>query len=68
MYRIVEWKKLDLDIQKFKSYAIFQNALLKIGWPNQCSVYRICDPKGLKLLTRLRLHHNFQRFVNPLCS
>ena len=31
MYRIVEWKKLDLDIQKFKSYAIFQNALLKIG-------------------------------------
>ena len=30
-YTIVEWNKLDLDIPESKSYAIFQNALLKIG-------------------------------------
>ena len=29
--RIFEWNKLDLEIRKSKSYAIFQNALLKIG-------------------------------------
>ena len=45
-YTIAEWNKLDLDIGESKSYAIFRNALLKIGWPNQYSVYRIhitCD-------------------------
>ena len=29
-YTTVEWNKLNLDIQKSKSYSIFQNALLKI--------------------------------------
>ena len=54
-YTIVEWNKLDLDIRKSKSYAIFRNPLLNIGRPKQCSVYRIRNPVGLKLLTRLRL-------------
>ena len=77
-YTIVEWNKLDFDIRKSKSYAIFRNALLKIGRPNQCSIYRIHNPVGLKLLTRLRLSlrhlneqrfsHNFQSCVNPFCS
>ena len=77
-YTIVEWNKLDFDIRKSKSYAIFRNALLKIGRPNQCSIYRIHNPVGLKLLTRLRLglshlnehrfNHNFQSCINPLCS
>ena len=77
-YTIVVRNKLDLDIRKSKSYAIFRNALLKIGRPNQCSVYRIHNPMGLKLLTRLRLgpsrlnehrfNHNFQSCINPLCS
>ena len=75
---IVEWNKLDLDIRKSKSYAIFWNALLKTGRPNQCSVYRVQNPMGLQLLTGLRLglshlnehrfNHNFQRCINPLCS
>ena len=77
-YTIVEWNKLDLDIRKSKSYAIFRNPLLNIGRPKQCSVYRIRNPVGLKLLTRLRLglshlnehrfNHNFQSYINPLCS
>ena len=37
-YAIAEWNKLDLDIRKSKSYAIFRNALLKIGRLNQYSV------------------------------
>ena len=77
-YTIVDWNKLDLDIRKSKSYAIFQNALLKIGRPDQYSIYRIHNPVRLKLLTRLRLglthlnehrfNHNFQNCTNPLYS
>ena len=62
-YTIVEWNKLDLDIRKCKSYAIFRNALLKIGRPNQCSIYRIHNPVGLKL-NEHRFNHNFQSFIN----
>ena len=54
-YLIVQWNKLDFHIRKSKSYSKFRNALLKIGRPNHCSVYRIRHPMGLKLLTRLRL-------------
>ena len=45
---------------------IFQNALLKIGQTNQCSVYRIHNYMRLKCLTRLRLglsHLNEHRFI-----
>ena len=79
-YKRVEWNKLDfhlIEIRKSKSYAIFWNALLKIGQPNQCSVYIIHNPMGLKLFARLRLdlshlnedrlNHNFQSCINPLC-
>ena len=54
-YTVVEGKKLDLDIRKFKSYTIFRNALLKTSRPNQTSVYRIHNAIELKLLTRLRV-------------
>ena len=77
-HTIVEWNKLDLDIQKSQSYVIFWSGFLKIGWPNQCSIYRMHNPVGLKLFTRLRLgfshlskhrfNHNFQSYINPSCS
>ena len=76
-YTIIEWNKLDLDVRKSKSYAIFRNTLLKLGRPNQNTIYNINNPVGLKLLTRLRLglshlnehrfNHNFQNCINPLC-
>ena len=76
-YTIIEWNKLDLDVHKSKSYAIFQNTLLKLGRPNPNAIYNINNPVGLKLLTRLRLglshldehrfNHNFQNCINPLC-
>ena len=77
-YTIIEWNKLDLDVRKSKSYAIFQNTLFRLARPNQCAIYSINNPVELKLLTRLRLrlshlnehrfNHNFQNNVNPLCS
>ena len=52
--------------------------MLKIGRPKQCSIHRIHNPVGLKLLARLRLdhshlnehrfNHNFQSCINPLHS
>ena len=50
--------------------------MLNIDRPNQSSIYRIHNPVGLKLLTRLTLglshlnehRFNFQSSINPLCS
>ena len=70
-YTIVEWNKLDNTIRNSKSFLIFRNSLLKIGRPIQNSIFKIHDPLGIKLLTRLndhRFRHNFQDCLNPLCS
>ena len=77
-YTIVEWNKLDNTIRNSKSFLIFRNSLLKIGRSIQNSIFKIHDPLGIKLLTRLRLglshlnehrfRHNFQDCLNPLCS
>ena len=77
-YTIVEWNKLDVDIQKSKSCATFSNALVKLHRPIQCIMYSISNPVGLQLLTCLRLglshlnkhrfNHNFQNCINLLHS
>ena len=61
-----------------KSYSTFRKSLLRIGRPSPNYIYKIHDPLGLKLLTRLRLglchlsehrfNHNFDSCINPLCS
>ena len=61
-----------------KSYATFRKLLLRIGPPSPNHIYKIHDPLGLKLLTRIRLglshlnehrfNHNFDSCINPLCS
>ena len=77
-FTITEWKKLEIDIWKSKSYATFQSTLLKLGRPIERAIYSINNPVRLKLLTRLRLglshlnehrfNHNFQNSINPLCN
>ena len=77
-YTIVEWNKLDVTVRNAKSFLIFKNLLLKIGRPIQNSIFKIHDPLGIKLLTRLRVglshfnehrfRYNFQDCLNPLCS
>ena len=87
----MEWPYCRTDIFKnsiflYKLSAILQfcnlmqffKTLLKIGWHNQCTIYSITNPVGLKLLTRRRLglshlnkhrfNPNFQNCINPLCS
>ena len=75
---IVEWNKHDVTVTNAKLFMIFKNLLLKIGRPIQNSIFKIHDPLGIKLLTRLRVglshlnehrfRHNFQDCLNPLCS
>ena len=69
---------LDPDLRNAKSYSTFRKSLLKSGRPSPNHIYKIHDPLGLKLLTRLRLglshlnehrfNHNFDSCINPLCS
>jgi len=73
-----EWFKLDDNIRNSESISLFKSRLLSFIRPVQRSIFNIFDPKGLKLLTRLRLdfshlnghrfQHNFENCVNPLCS
>ena len=56
----------------------FLKHLLKEIRPDPHSVYKICKPIGVKLLTRLglslnhhnehRFNHNFENCINPLCT
>ena len=77
-YTVVEWNKLDADLKNAKSYTCFRNSLLKIGRSDQNSIFKIFNPLGIKLLTRLRFglshlnehrfRHDFMNCLNPLCS
>ena len=75
---ITEWNKLDRDIRNSDSLKVFKLSLLKFVGPVGNSVFKINNPYGLKLLTRLRLglshlcyhkfRHNFQDCINPICA
>ena len=74
---ITEWNNLDPEIRKSKSISIFKSNILKFIRPKPNNVYYCHNPKGIKLLTRLRLgrshlrkhkfKHSFQDCLNPLC-
>ena len=75
---INEWNKLDEKIKGATSFSLFKASLLKMGCPHANCTYRIHNPVGIRLHTRLSLvlsHHNEHKFrhnfadcVNPLCS
>ena len=50
-----EWNKLDQNIGNSENLNIFKKKLLKFIRPSGNSVFRCDNPKGVKLLTRLRL-------------
>ena len=74
---IREWNNLDLHIKISKSISIFKSNILKFIWPKPNNVYYYHNPKGIRILTRLRLglsdlrehrfKHSFQDSLNPLC-
>ena len=75
-YCISEWNKLTVEIKNAKSINIFKKLILIKKKEN--SIFSICDPLGVKLLTRLRLNfshlnehkfrHGFNDTLNPLCA
>ena len=49
IYAILEWKKLDKNIQQSKTIKSFRSSLLKNCWPTAKPVYNIHNSTGLKL-------------------
>ena len=72
-----EWSKLDTDTRTSPSIYVFKSKLLSLIRPISNSVFSIYDPRGLALLTQLRvglsnlnLHmfrHNFRDVISPMC-
>ena len=75
---ISEWNKLDPSLRNSKSFLTFKKNILQFIRPSVNSVYNCHNPKGIKLVTRLRLgfshlrehrfKYNFQESLNPLCN
>ena len=75
---LIEWNKLDPNIQSAASLNIFKKSLLKFIRHSPNSVFNCHNCKGIKYLTRiylglshLREHkfkHSFQDTLNPFCS
>ena len=73
---INEWNDLATETRNAKSINIFKKLILKEKKEN--SLFSICDPLGVKLLTRLRLQfrhlnerkfrHGFNDTVDPFCA
>ena len=77
-HSILEWNKLDPSLRNSVSYDVFKNSILKFIRPSPNKIFQCHNPKGIKLVTRLRLglshlrehkfKHSFQDTLNPLCS
>ena len=75
---IIEWNKLDPHLRKSENFSVFKSNILKFIRPSPNSVYNCHNPRGICLITRLRLSlshlrehrfkHGFQDLLNPLCS
>ena len=75
---VIEWNKLDLNMRNSESLNIFKKTLLNFIPPSGSTVFNCHNPKGVKLLTRLRLgssrlrehkfKHSFQDSLNPICN
>ena len=74
---IIEWNKLDPQLENSVSLSIFKCNIVQFVRPLRNNVYGCHNPKGIKLLTRLRLSlshlrehkfkHSFQDTLNPIC-
>ena len=75
---IIEWNNLDPNLRNSKSISVFKEKILSFIRPSPNSFFDIHNPKGIKLVTRLRLglshlreykfKHIFQDTINPLCN
>ena len=75
---MIEWNKLDLNIRNSESLTSFKGKVLKCIRPSENSIFLCNNPKGIQLVTRLRLDlshlrehkfkHNFTDTFNPICN
>ena len=75
---VIEWNKLDLNICNSGSLTSFKSNVLKFIPFSKNSIFLCNNPKGIRVLIRLRLgssqlrdhifKHNFQDTVNPICN
>ena len=75
---IIEWNKLGHNIRNSSSFNIFRKSILKFIRPSANSHFNCHNPKGIKLITRLRIglsylrehksKHSFQDSLDPFCS
>ena len=75
---VIEWNKLNSDIRNVSSFSVFKQTILSFIRPKSNSVFNCHNPKGIKLLSRLRLglshlrehkfKHSFEDTTSPLCS
>ena len=75
---ILEWNKLDPSLRNSASYNVFNNSILIFIRSSPNNIFQSHNPKGIKLVTRLRLglrhlrghkfKHSFQDTLNPSCS
>ena len=73
---IIEWNNLDSNLRNSKSISVFKEKILNFIRPSLNSAFDIRNPKGIKLITRLRLglshlrehkfKHSFQDTLNSL--
>ena len=75
---VIEWNKWDIMVCSSECLNIFKKSLLKLIRPSGSSVFNCHNPRGVKLLTRLRLSlshlrehkfkHGFQDSLKPICT
>ena len=75
---ITERNNLDPNLRNSKSISVFKKKILNFIRPPPNSSFDCHNPKGIKLITRLRLglshlrehkfKHSFQDTINPLCN
>ena len=73
---IIEWNNLDSNLRNPKSISVFKEKILNFIQSSRNSFFDCHSPKGIKLITRLRLDlnhlrghkfkHSFQDTINPL--
>ena len=72
-----EWNSLASEIRELPTVSSFKKRLSSIIRPTQKPIYGIYDPKGVAILTQLRVglsklnshkfNHNFRDTVDPMC-
>ena len=75
---IIEWNNLDPHLRKSENFSVFKSNILKFIRPSPNYVYNCHNPRGICLITRLRLglshlrehkfKHGFQDTLNLLRS